>query len=392
MTVTDAEENRLYSIDGMAADVIYKHYLGIESGTSTQYFINNFPLMTECNAIRTTNPISAVHEDGSLELIQGIRTGEQVQFSLCDISLQEKGAKQLSRTLRRHEPEAVFIYTCVYRMEIFGEDIVVDMEAFKCCKKAAGFFTFGEYFTEPGSPPLYFQQTMTVLALSESRVSKADAPFTQPAADSPENDARRLQILRALSHLVTSTSQELESMNQRLTEQANKDGLTKLSNRRTFDETLRIRIKDHRRSVASMSLILLDVDYFKRFNDHYGHVAGDDCLRGIAQVLRKKTRRMTDMPFRYGGEEFACILSFTDHEGAMEVAKSIRAGVERLKIPHEESKVSEYVTASLGVLTVCPHEELSPVNLISACDNLLYEAKSLGRNQIVGKKYCTGDE
>nr|WP_321469135.1 diguanylate cyclase [uncultured Desulfobulbus sp.] len=385
MTVTHSEGNRLYTIDNIPACEIYNHYLGFDVDPSALYYLNHFPLMTEKNSVRTTNSISTIHPDGSFELIQKIQTGEQVRFSFCDVSLQEESANQLNQKLAEYDPEAVFVYTCVSRMEIFGEDIAIDMEALKCCHNAAGFFTFGEYFTDSSKHPFHFQQTMTVLALSERDSCQIRCHTkSPPPLKSSESDLRRLQILKVLSHLVSSTTHELETTNQELAEQANKDGLTGLANRRLFDETLLERISEHNRSKSPLSLIMMDVDFFKQFNDLYGHVAGDDCLRGIAQVLKRTAKRTSDMAFRYGGEEFGCILAFTDHEGAVKVAEAIRRGVEHLKIPHERSTVNEFVTVSIGVLTVVnPSYQLLPQKLISDCDLLLYQAKEGGRNRVV---------
>ncbi len=387
MTVTHAEGNRLYAIDGIPVREIYNHYLGLDFDPSTIYFLNHFPLMTEKDSIGTTNPISAINQDGSFELIQEIRTGEQVRFSFCDVVLQEESAKNLNKVLAEYEPEVIFVYSCAFRMEIFGDDITVDMEALTCSNHSVGFFTFGEYFTEPGRCPRFFQQTMTVLALSESDScqikSHANPPITVNIAKA---DSRRLQILKVLSHLVSSTTQELETTNQELAEQANKDGLTGLANRRLFDQVLLHRLNEHRRSKGTLSLILIDVDFFKQFNDLYGHVSGDDCLRALAQVLKKTVKRTSDLAFRYGGEEFGCILSFTDHAGALAVAGTIRRSVECLKIPHERSTVNEYVTVSIGVVTVeNPSNNLSSQELINDCDLLLYQAKKGGRNRIVGQ-------
>lgn len=393
MTVTRAEGNRLYSIDNIPAARLYTKYLGIEPDPFSVYYINNFPLMTTRGSLQTTNAISVVNQDGSFELVNGVRTGDQVRFSFCDVALQEESSKQLNQILADYAPEAIFVYSCASRMELFGDDVNTDMEALKCCDNTAGFFAFGEYFTQRCKRTYFLQQTMTVLALSESdscRVSKLDTKtveFLSPGANS-----RRFQLLKALSNLVSSTTQELESMNQQLAEQAQKDGLTGLANRRLFDENLLKKIKEHSRSETAMTLVLMDVDFFKQFNDIYGHVAGDACLRGIAQVLNRNVKRNSDLAFRYGGEEFGCLLSFTNHTDALKVAESIRAGVESIKISHEKSLVNQYVTISLGVLTVVnPEYSMSPEKLISVCDDLLYKAKREGRNRVVAQEFGQGD-
>lgn len=386
MTVTHAQGSRLYRIDDKPVNEIYKQYLGIEADHSSLFFINNFPLMATRHGIPATIPISSIYPDGSIELMEEINTGEQVQFSLCDVWLLHEGAQRLGQFLWDCEPEAVFVYTCVSRKVLFGEEISVDMDALKCCANAVGFLTFGEYYSRPGHVPMCCQQTMTVLSLSE-------AEYCRSVLTPPQNintnisgtELRRFQSMKVMSHLVASTTRELEASNLELAELANKDGLTGLGNRRLFDETLWLRLKEHNRIGAAMSIILIDVDFFKQFNDKYGHVAGDDCLRGVAQVLQRESKRPSDMAFRYGGEEFACILAFTDHQGAMNVAENIRSGVLDLAIAHERSTASQFVTVSLGVLTIGGNTVLSPLALLNTCDELLYAAKEQGRNRVVGR-------
>lgn len=164
------------------------------------------------------------------------------------------------------------------------------------------------------------------------------------------------------------------------------DGLTGLANRRRFDAVLEAEVKRHARSKSALSLILLDLDYFKAFNDRYGHVAGDECLRLVSGVLGTTIRRTTDLAARYGGEEFACILPDTDLAGATAIAEHIGAGIERLAIPHVGSHVAKHVTVSLGVLGASCTRETTPRDVLSAVDGNLYRAKSEGRNRIAASQ------
>ena len=135
---------------------------------------------------------------------------------------------------------------------------------------------------------------------------------------------------------------------------ANTDSLTGLANRRYFDEAFNKEVHRLKRSGTPLSLIMLDVDHFKKFNDSYGHLAGDDCLRRIGMTLRTYIGRATDIVARYGGEEFVVILADTDQNGAVTVAERIRKAVEALAIPHSGSDIAKTVTVSLGVVTVYP--------------------------------------
>jgi diguanylate cyclase (GGDEF)-like protein len=163
------------------------------------------------------------------------------------------------------------------------------------------------------------------------------------------------------------------------------DALTGVANRRSFDDRLdeefRAAIRDH----GSLSLLMLDVDDFKKYNDAYGHIAGDDALRAVAQAARAVVNRPRDLVARYGGEEFAVILSGTDLEGALTVGERIRAELERRRIPHKGNRAAPYVTVSIGAATSdAAHRDLDQRELIARADAALYAAKDGGRNRVVG--------
>ncbi|MDZ8188850.1 MAG: EAL domain-containing protein [Nostoc sp. ChiSLP02] len=176
---------------------------------------------------------------------------------------------------------------------------------------------------------------------------------------------------------------QLQLANQELQRLASSDGLTKVANRRCFDDTLNLEWQRLAREEASLSLILCDVDYFKLYNDTHGHLAGDDALRHVANTISQTLKHPTDLVARYGGEEFAVILPNTDAEEAIAVATDIQTNISALKLPHANSLVSEFITLSLGVATIIPHSESSPATLIAAADQGLYQAKAKGRNCLV---------
>ena len=195
-------------------------------------------------------------------------------------------------------------------------------------------------------------------------------------------------IKAAASHLAVMIQSKkaeytLKLANQKLRLLATLDGLTQVANRRRLDEYLDQEWRRMKREQLPLSLIICDVDYFKLYNDKYGHQAGDDCLRWIAKTISKVVNRPGDLVARYGGEEFAIILPNTDTEGALNVAENIRLEVQNLKIPHGKSLINEFVTISLGVSTMIPQPETSPEGLISLADQALYQAKNQQRNCIV---------
>ena len=167
-----------------------------------------------------------------------------------------------------------------------------------------------------------------------------------------------------------------------LESQAMLDGLTNIPNRRRFDETLENEWKRAQRSGVPLSLIMADIDYFKQYNDHYGHGVGDTCLKKVAVSLAASTERPSDLAARYGGEEFAIILPETDLEGARTIAEHFRSHVESMHIAHEYSEASGYVTVSVGLACLVPNTETTQTDLLKRADKMLYQAKETGRNRL----------
>ena len=161
------------------------------------------------------------------------------------------------------------------------------------------------------------------------------------------------------------------------------DGLTGARNRRYFDEHLTIEMSRALRGGRPLSLIMLDVDFFKHYNDHYGHQAGDDCLKQLTRALSACLKRPADLLARYGGEEFVCLLPEIDTQGALRVAESLRLAVLLCEIPHAKSAVNAHITVSLGVATLQSGHRLTADELLKLADQNLYLAKEQGRNRVV---------
>ena len=173
--------------------------------------------------------------------------------------------------------------------------------------------------------------------------------------------------------------QEVADLNRKLETWSNQDGLTGIANRRLFDQTMAAEWARGKRSGAPLSLLMLDVDHFKGYNDHYGHVKGDECLIRVAQAIGQAPMRSSDLFARYGGEEFALVLPQTPADAAELVAEKCRELVAALNIPHAASPVG-VITISVGVCTMVPGEESSCTTLIERADDKLYRAKRNGRN------------
>jgi diguanylate cyclase (GGDEF)-like protein len=168
-----------------------------------------------------------------------------------------------------------------------------------------------------------------------------------------------------------------------LAERASRDGLTALYNRRRFDEHLETMWRQAQREGTTLALLLVDIDFFKRFNDRNGHQAGDECLRGVAASLQRAARRPLDFVARYGGEEFAIVLYDPSREYVRELSTRIHGHVSALAIPHGDSTVGPQVTVSIGTAFVAPTLERSTHGFVQLADEALYEAKGDGRNRTV---------
>jgi len=207
--------------------------------------------------------------------------------------------------------------------------------------------------------------------------------------DTTDTAIYQLRLTRAIDELDKEKEAQqrlivqLEEAQVTLERLATRDGLTGLANRRFFDETLNTEWRRAMRESTPLSLLMLDVDFFKRYNDAYGHQKGDACLQFVACAMMGEMLRASDLAARYGGEEFVVILPTTTLQGATVVGERVRAAVARLGMPHSASDVAEYVSASIGVATVVPTPRSTPAQLIAAADAALYRAKREGRNRVV---------
>ncbi|MDD1622968.1 MAG: PleD family two-component system response regulator [Methylococcaceae bacterium] len=178
------------------------------------------------------------------------------------------------------------------------------------------------------------------------------------------------------------TQIQLKTKTDLLGKLASLDGLTELSNRRAFDAAIVRQWNQANRSMMPLSLLMLDIDCFKQYNDYYGHPAGDECLKQLAATLQQNTQRAEDMVARLGGEEFAILLPHTDSTGALLRAEQYRQAIETLKIPHIHGHPLPFISISIGVATLHAHNYSSATNLLQAADDALYQAKNRGRNQV----------
>lgn len=194
------------------------------------------------------------------------------------------------------------------------------------------------------------------------------------------------KLLNQTMHITNISDLLGKNLNQykhELLGKVNVDELTNVSNRRHLLAQLEHYCNECTKTGSWISAIMIDIDYFKNYNDFYGHICGDTCLKRIASAVSQSVKHSSDFVARYGGEEFYAVLPYTTLDGAKEVANRIMQNIAALKIPHEDSQVSEYVTVSIGLTTTVPTPDVKIINLLKTCDTALYEAKAAGRNCIV---------
>lgn len=196
---------------------------------------------------------------------------------------------------------------------------------------------------------------------------------------------------RKLEKIVNERTEKLAMANKVLERMSNQDGLTKLYNRRYFDLQLKNEIKKLQRVKQPLSLLMCDLDYFKEYNDTYGHVAGDDYIIGVAQAIGTHCQRVSDTPARYGGDEFAIILPNTGSKDALRIAQLICLDVEKQNILHATSPIKDVVSLSIGVATIIPTINTEPASIIILADKALYESKENGKDRVTVSQNNTSE-
>ncbi|MBD6617608.1 PleD family two-component system response regulator [Komarekiella sp. 'clone 1'] len=290
---------------------------------------------------------------------------------------------------------------CLDAYETVKPDIVLldavmpEMDGFSCCKQLlqiarnnliSALATF-DTDSAIGSTVIskLWERTPILMITSLNDEESVDRAFEAGATDYITKPIHWAVLRQRLRRLLQQAQvyKQLEAANQALQHLANVDGLTGLANRRRFDDYLNTQWINLAQEESPLSLILCDIDFFKFYNDRYGHPAGDICLQQVGAVLNRKAQKHQDLLARYGGEEFAVIMPNTHASGALHVATAMQAAVRDLQIVHHGSAVSQYVTLSMGVATVIPTWESSPSDLIVGADKALYRAKAEGRDRIV---------
>ena len=311
-------------------------------------------------SIQETSSLILVVDDDKVMRLQLRRAMEHEGYKVVEASDGEQGLE----TLTRLQPDIVLL-----------DALMTPMDGFTCC---------AEFKALPGG-----DRTPVLMITALNDQESVDRAFEVGAIDYVTKPIHWAVLRQRVRRLIRESklSQQLKQANQELQRLASSDSLTLVANRRRFDEYLGQEWRRMAREKTPLSLILCDVDFFKVYNDTYGHQAGDRCLQQVAKAISSAAKRSTDLVARYGGEEFAVVLPNTTASGAFHVAEEIRASVIALKIIHANSQASQYVTLSLGVASTVPCHQSSPEILIAAADKALYQAKEQGRDAVMLAPY-----
>ena len=237
-----------------------------------------------------------------------------------------------------------------------------------------------EYFIRTDGIPFPIEYFANPI-ISEGKLKGVVVTFID-ITERKQKEALLYQYQHKLEEIVEEKTKELQLANEELKRLSLTDGLTGIANRRCFDEVLNTEIRRAQRAGKPLTLILGDVDFFKKYNDSYGHQAGDDCLKKIACALSSVFQRAGDLVARYGGEEFAIIIPDLPFESVEKKAEQLLNYIHGLRIVHEYSDISQFVSMSLGIVHVIPDDSASK-SLVELADEALYQAKMSGRNRYV---------
>lgn len=333
-----------------------------------------------------------------------------------------QGGKQAIQTVKYGKPELILLDIMMPDMNGFEtceklkEDVetrdipVIFMTALTNTEEKIRGFNLGaaDYITKPFQHEEVLARIKTHLNLRRLQLA-LETQNTQLQTEIEKHKNTQISLAKAAG-LLKQRTHELESLNAQLQQEvhhrrqieialrranrelkrlANLDGLTQVANRRCLDSYLSNIWQQLGHEHLPLSLVLCDIDYFKNYNDCYGHQAGDDCLKRVAQgivdAVNLSHHRPEHLVARYGGEEFVMVLPYTNEEETLDIANAIRTGISQLKILHKRSQVSQYVTLSMGIATMIPELHFFPTRLVAWADDALYQAKARGRNCVVVK-------
>ncbi|MEH2418489.1 PleD family two-component system response regulator [Nostoc sp.] len=330
--------------------------------------------------VRTPQPLILVADDDKITRVLLRKVMQEENYRVVEVN----DGKQCLDAYETIKPDIVLL-----------DAVMPVMDGFTCCehlRQIAKNNLISAVTTFDTDSPLnntvisqMWERTPILMITSLDDEESVNHAFKVGASDYVTKPINFAVLRHRLRELVRQAQRNklLETAYQDLQHLANVDGLTELANRRRFDDYLHTQWINLVQKESPLSMILCDIDFFKFYNDKYGHPAGDICLQKVGALLSLKAQKHQDLVARYGGEEFAVIMPYTPASGAVHIAAAIQAGIKDLQIVHDGSFVSQYLTLSMGIATIVPTWESSPSDLIVLADKALYQAKDGGRDRFI---------
>ena len=369
--VTKADGTCLQELDGIPAYDVYNKYLNINNDENFFHNTLEFPLLYEYNGVIILRVPTASNPDRSISVSADVEVGSTVRLSYGDPKTIIESIAEDSQPIKIFRPDVLHFFSCVARRTFWASDEpTYELDTFKDIAPSVGFYSLGEFLRADN----YLSHHNVTLVIAAMREGEADLSDMQNASET--TSISKVPLVSRLATFISATSLELEEMNQKLMTAAITDGLTGLYNRA---ETQR-RIGQSLANVqnADLSLIMIDIDNFKKVNDTYGHQVGDEVIRALAGILLGEQKRVSDKisAGRWGGEEFMLVLSNTGLSTAAQIAELIRQGFEHINFSTGGTQ-----TISVGVTQASSNDTFDV--LCTRVDTALYQAKTTGKNKVV---------
>ena len=383
--VTKAEKNHLYEIDHAPAYEIYEKYLRTESKEQFAQEVMEFPLMIRQDGIDILRHPTEAAEDNSLYLAGTIENGMTINLTYGEPAGIIEAVNKRCEVIREFEPECILLFTCAGRKMFWGDFIEKEIEPFGFFADTSGFCTGGEIMRNPTTGKIVeYNLTLISIAMREGEKTGREIPPFKIDDSQIRGQASLVQRFASLVQLTTEELQvaydKLLDLNKKLTSMAITDELTGMYNRREIERRIQQSLAESNRQNKKVSLVMLDVDFFKKVNDTYGHETGDMVLKEVSAILKESVDESKgEAVGRWGGEEFFVLLLEQSVEHAIEFAERVRKKIES----HHFDKIN-HLTVSLGVTSTSGAED--PKKIFSRVDDALYSAKANGRNCVIKAK------
>ena len=380
--VTKADENRLIEVDGRPAVELYEKYMQIEADEHFAEETFEFPLMAELEGEELLRHTITVEDDGTLLLAGYVTEGMNIYLSYGAPAEIVKKVDTRLLEICDFQPEAILLYSCSVRKSFWEDFVNVEMQPFQHVAETVGFHTWGEVNRDKrNGNVLEYNITLMSIAMREGEADPKDKKHVHVDDSVLKGQASLIKRLTKLVYATTTELHkayaELRDMNDKLQQIADCDGLTGLFNRRKTEQVIEKRFEDMRESGGQAGLIMLDIDYFKKINDTYGHAVGDETLKSVAKLMKEAVKDLENAcTGRWGGEEFMVLVPDMGKDDTCMLAEKLRQMTEG-----HAFGCGEKITISLGVIAFDGKEDLQSVYI--TLDDALYSAKKQGRNRVV---------